>query len=354
MVSLSHTALPDKPPEHSHLPSETPLPPTSENPAAATQLVADAARKILRPNDTLDSPFTLAINPYRGCALGCVYCYARPAHTLLGLSSTSDFNNRIFHKTHAARLLRRELGKPGYKYLTTALGTSTDVYQPAEGELLLTRGLLEVLYELHHPITVMTKSALILRDIELLAIMARSGLVQVLISLSTLDDELADKLEPHAAPPQERIETIRKLSEAGIPVGVMIAPVIPGLTDREMEEILVAAHEAGARSATYSVLRLPREMLGEFDRWVSWHAPKHVARLAAVLYGRYTGKTKQSQLVNPIRGFERYTDLLAQRFQFACETIGFPGLPELNFDDFRASPKTESDDEVNEDQGRLF
>jgi DNA repair photolyase len=320
----------------------------------ARQLSADAARKILRPAEASDFPFRQTINPYRGCELGCVYCYARPAHGLLGLSPTLDFATRIFHKNHAARLLRRELGKPGYQCLATALGTNTDVYQSAERELLLTRSLLEVLYELRHPVTLMTKSSLILRDLELLSIMARSGLAQVLISLCTLDNELARVLEPQAASPQARLETIRKLSAAGIPVGVVVAPVIPGLTDLGIEELLAAAYAAGARSASHAPLHLPRELLGEFDRWLMWHACKPVSRLNAVLYGRFACKAGKAPPANPIRGFEHYAGLIEQRFLLASQSLGFAGLPELNYEDFRASPKTVPELGNDDGQGHLF
>ena len=325
-----------------------------EGGAPARQLSVDAIRKVLRPNDACDLSFKRSLNPYRGCELGCIYCDARPAHALLGLSPNLDFETRIFHKPHAARLLRRELGKPGYCYSPTALGTSTDAYQPVERELLLTRNLLEVLYELRHPVTLMTKSSLILRDLDLLAIMARAGLAQVLISLSTLDSELAKKMEPRAASPQARLEAMHKLSAAGIPVGVVLAPLIPGLTDYEMEKMLAAAHDAGARSASYSILRLPRELLGTFDQWLLWHMPKQASRLMAILYGRYTCKAGYVQPANPIRGFQRYSDLLEQRYQLACQSIRFPGLPDLNASDFSAPQKAAPDSEAGDEQGSLF
>ena len=322
--------------------------------APARQLQVDATRKILRSREACDSPFKQSLNPYRGCELGCIYCCARPAHALLGLSPTLDFETRIFHKPHAARLLRRELGRPGYRYTSTVLGSATDAYQPAERELLLTRGLLEVLYELHHPVTVMTKSSLVLRDLELLAIMARSGLVQVLISLSTLDGDLAKKMEPQAATPQARLGAIRQISDAGIPVGVVLAPIIPGLTDQELENVLSAARQAGAHSARYSVLRLPCELLKSFDHWLLWNAPKHVARVMAVLYGRYGCKAERLPAANPIRGFKRYSHLLDERFKLASAAFGFAELPELNSRDFQASPKVAPDDEADHEQGRLF
>ena len=327
---------------------------SAEEQVPGRQRLVDVGRKIIKTNDSCDLPFNQIINPYRGCELNCIYCCARPTHALLKLLPNTDSATPIYHKPHAARLLRRELGKPGYRYTSTLLGTEADPYQPTERELLLTRGLLEVFYELRHPITLLTKSSLILRDLALLAIMARSGLAQVLIQLATLDEELAEKLEPQATSPQARLAMIRQLSAAGIPVGVVLAPVIPGLTDRELENILEAAYAAGARSACYRVLRLPHELLGQFDHWLLWNAPKHVTRLMAILYGRYDCKAEQMPLANPIRGFKRYTDLLEERFKLACIAFGFTELPDVNDDDFRASPKIDSGEEADSEQGRLF
>jgi DNA repair photolyase len=326
----------------------------AEGDAPSGQLLADVSRKIIRPFTSCDLPFQQSINPYRGCALDCVYCCARPTYASLKLSSNLDSVKQIFHQPHAARLLRHELSKPGYLCPPTLLGSDADPYQPAERELLLTRGLLEVLYELRHPITPITKSSLILRDLELLAIMARSGLAQVLIPFGTLDEALAKKLEPQAASPQARLAAIRQLSAAGIPVGVVFSPVIPGFNDRELENILGAAYAAGARSAHYSMLRLPHELLGQFDHWLLWNAPKHVTRIMAILYGRYDCKAERPLVANPIRGFKHYTELLEERFNLACLAFGFSDLPEVNASDFRASPKIVPEDEAEREQGRLF
>lgn len=316
----------------------------------ARQRAVDRSKKVMRSSDRRDQPFPQSLDPYRGCELGCVYCCARASHGGLGHALDLDFETRIFHKPHAARLLRRKLGKPGYTCQPTAIGANTDAYQPAESELQLTRGLLEVLYELRHPVTLLTKSALVLRDRELLAIMARAGLAQVLISMNTLDADLARVLEPRAATPQARLDTIRALSEAGIPVGVVLAPVIPGLTDREIEELLAAAREAGARGASHTVLRLPHSLLAQFDQWLLWHAPKPVSRLLAMLYGKYGCKGTGRRA----GGLEHFAELLDQRFRHACKAIGFPGLPALNTGDFRAPPKVLAENEAGDEQGRLF
>jgi DNA repair photolyase len=208
---------------------------------------------------------------------------------------------------------------------------------------------------LRHPVTLMTKSSLVLRDLELLSIMARSGLAQVLISLCTLDNELAKVLEPHAGSPQARLETIRKLSAAGVPVGIVVAPVIPGLTDLGIEALLAAAYAAGARSASHMPLRLPRELVGEFDRWLLWHASKPVSRLNAVLYGPYACTAAKAPPANPIRGFDHYARLIEQRFQLASQSVGYDAsLPELNYDDFRASPQSVPEADSDDGQGILF
>lgn len=318
------------------------------------QLMPDSSRVVLRRTDRYDQSFAQSLDPYRGCELGCVYCDARVAYASLGLSPNLDFETRIFHKPHAVRLLRRELGRPGYHCAPTAIGTHADPYQPVESELMLTRGLLEVLYELRHPVTLLTKSPLILRDRELLAQMARSGLVHVLTSLNSLDANVARMLEPQAASPQDRLNSMQALSDAGIPVGVVIAPVIPGLTDRDLEPMLAAAHAAGARSAKCAALRLPRALLGQFDQWLLWHATKPVSRLSAVLYGKYGCRLNTMKSPKRVGGLERFSELLDERFARACATLGFPGLPELNTAEFRAPQKAVTDDDTDDRQSCLF
>jgi len=322
--------------------------------APATQVFVDSAKSVLTHNDSPDLPFSLSLNPYRGCEHGCIYCYARPSHAFLGLSPGVDFETKIFHKPDAARLLRRELSQAGYACTPIALGTNTDAYQPLERKLRLTRGVLEVLHELKHPVTLITKSALVLRDVDLLAAMARQGLAQVMVSLTTLDVELARRLEPRAAAPHSRLEAMRGLSAAGIPVGVMFSPVIPGLNDHELEKCLAAAHDAGARAASYTVLRLPHEVHALFDQWLAWHAPDKASRIMAILYDMRGGKGNDPRFGSRMRGLGHFADLLAQRFRLAARRIGFTGLPELDCSQFRAPQKKIVDAPLASNQGQLF
>lgn len=318
------------------------------------QLFVDSTRSILSHHDSPDAPFSQSLNPYRGCEHGCIYCEARPAHAWLGLLPGSDFATRIFHKPHAARLLRRELGKPGYICSPIALGASTDVYQPVESALQLTRNLLLVLREHRHPLTLMTKSSLILRDLDLLAELARLGLLQVSISLTTLDEELARKLEPRAATPEARLKTIRQLSAAEIPVGVLCAPVIPGLTDQELEKLLAAARDAGASTASHRVLHLPKELLAMFDQWLSWHAPGKAARIMAILYNMRGDKVPGAHAGKRMRGLSHFSDLLDQRFRLAYQRLGFSGLPALDCSQFCPPTRSRASDKPPASQGNLF
>ena len=307
----------------------------NHDPSAApnTEVFVDSAKTVISHNDSPDLPFTQTLNPYRGCEHGCIYCYARPSHAYLGHSPGLDFETKLYYKPEAARLLRKELGKPGYACKPLAIGTNTDAWQPIERRLRITRGVLEVLHELKHPVMLITKSSLIERDIDLLAAMAREQLVHAAISLTTLDGELARKLEPRASAPHARVETIRKLSEAGIPVTVMVSPVIPGLTDHELEKLLIAAREAGAASASYSVLRLPRELHTLFERWLAWQAPEKAARVMTILYDMRGGRGNAGNdpnIENRMHGLGHFADLLAQRFALHVRRLGFPGLPELD------------------------
>src|SRR5438067_6103556 len=254
----------------------------------ATTLSVDATRTIIARNDSPDIGFDRSINPYRGCEHGCIYCYARPSHAYLGLSPGLDFETRIFYKPNAAALLRDELRKKGYVCRPLALGSNTDPYQPAERKFGITRAILEVLRDFRHPVTIVSKGALIQRDIDILTDMAREKLAIVTISVTTLDRELARKMEPRAATPERRIETIAALAKAGIPTGVLSAPMIPALNDREMEAILTRAREAGASVAGYTLLRLPLELKALFKEWLETHAPQksaHVLSLVAQCHG---------------------------------------------------------------------
>jgi DNA repair photolyase len=290
-----------------------------ELPALETEISADASRTVIAWNDSPDLGFDRSINPYRGCEHGCAYCYARPTHAFLGLSPGQDFESRLTAKHDAAAILEQELAKPGYRCRPIALGTNTDPYQPIEKRLRITRALLEVLAAHEHPLTITTKSALITRDLDLLTKLAEKRLVKVALSITTLDRALARRLEPRAATPERRLQALAQLAEAGIPCAVMVAPVIPALTDAEMEQILEAAAKAGARGAGYIVLRLPLEIKDLFREWLHQHAPgreKHVFSLIRSLHG---GALYESAFGLRQTGKGPYADLLARRFALACE-----------------------------------
>lgn len=312
--------------------------------APATEVLVDSARTILSQNDSPDLPFDRSLNPYRGCEHGCIYCYARPSHAFLGHSPGLDFETKLYHKPESSQLLKRELAKPGYVVKPIAIGTNTDAWQPIERRLRTTRAVLQVLLELKHPAMLITKSALIERDIDLLTPMARERLVHAAVSLTTLDGDLARRLEPRASAPHARLETIRRLADAGIPVTVMVSPVIPGLTDHELEKIMAAARAAGAANASYSVLRLPQELHNLFERWLAWHAPEKAARVMAILYDMRGGRGhfgNDSRFAHRMHGLGHFADLLQQRFAMHTRRLGFPGLPELDCTRF-ATPNAKS------------
>jgi len=292
-------------------------------PPLETTFTLDSTRTIIARNDSPDIGFDRSINPYRGCEHGCVYCFARPTHAYLGLSPGLDFESRIFVKPDAARLLAAELAKPGYVCRTIAMGTNTDPYQPAERRYEITRAILEILRAHRHPVSIVTKSALVQRDIDILAEMAEQRLATVMVSVTTLDRALARRMEPRAATPQRRLETVRALADAGIPTGVLAAPMIPALNDAELEAILTAAKEAGAMSAGYVVLRLPLELKGLFREWLEAHAPmkaRHVMSLVAELHG---GKTYDARWGTRMSGSGKYAELLRIRYELACKRLGF-------------------------------
>lgn len=290
--------------------------------SVATSVEPDRARSIISRNDSPDIPFDYSINPYRGCEHGCVYCFARPSHAYLGLSSGLDFETRLFYKADAARLLREELGRPKYVCKPIVLGANTDPYQPVEKRLRVTRSILEVLAECRHPVSIVTKGTLILRDLELLAGLAREGLASVAVSITTLDAELKRILEPRAAAPAARLGVVRHLAAAGIPVGVLVAPVIPAVTDRELEAIIGAAATAGATSAGYVLLRLPHDLSALFREWLAEHFPeraKHVMSLLGELRG---GRDNDPRFGSRMRGAGPFAELLAARFRLACTRSG--------------------------------
>jgi DNA repair photolyase len=291
-------------------------------PPRRTTVHVDAARSVINRNDSPDIPFEQSINPYRGCEHGCIYCYARPTHAYLGLSPGLDFETEIFVKRDAAQLLEAELRRPGYRVSPIAFGANTDPYQPLERKLKVTRSLIEVLARAQHPLTIVTKSALIERDLDLLAPLAAANLVQVFVSVTTLDRSLARTLEPRAAAPQRRIETIRTLSARGVPVGVLTAPVIPALNDAGMEKILAAAHGAGARWAGYVLLRLPHEVKDLFQEWLSAHAPLKAAHVMSLIRQSRGSRDNDPTFGRRMCGQGEYAALIARRFRLACERLG--------------------------------
>ena len=303
----------------------------------ATRVLPDSSRSILARNDSPDVPFDRSINPYRGCEHGCIYCFARPSHAYLGLSSGLDFETQLFAKHHAPELLRQALAKPGYKPSTLALGANTDPYQPIERKLEITRRLLEVLAEARHPVSIITKSALVLRDLDILAQMARNNLVRVCLSLTTLDHQLARVLEPRAAQPQRRLQAMRELSTAGVPVAVLTAPIIPAINDHEIEALLQAAATAGASTASWVLLRLPRELGPLFEEWLGAHFPDRKAKVLKLMREIRGGKLYDSRFGSRMRGEGAYAYMLAQRFSVAVRRIGLDNRSwDLNISDFRA------------------
>jgi len=291
-------------------------------PPVATTLGRDASRTIIARNQSPDVPFAQSINPYKGCEHGCVYCFARPTHAYLGLSPGLDFETKIFAKPDAARLLEAELRAPGYRVQAIAMGTNTDPYQPVEREARITRSILEVLAAFNHPFTIVTKSALVARDLDIIAPMAARRLCKIFLSVTTLDRDLARTLEPRASTPARRLAAIRALSEAGVTTGVMAAPMIPALNDAELEAILEAAKDAGAVSAGFIMLRLPYEIKDLFTEWLAAHAPlkaKHVLSLIRDVRG---GKLNSAEFGERMRGSGPYAELIARRFRVACARLG--------------------------------
>ena len=287
-----------------------------------TEVIEERARSIISSNSSPDVPFNRSVNPYAGCEHGCIYCYARPSHGYLNLSPGLDFETKLFAKPEAAKLLRTELARPSYRCSPIALGVNTDSYQPIERELKIVRQVLEVLAECKHPLSIITKSALVERDIDLLAQLASDNLVQVFISVTTLDAELARKLEPRAASPRRRLQAMRVLNAAGVPCGVLVAPVIPFLTDSELESILQAASEHGARTAAYTLLRLPYELKDLFKDWLAVHYPLKAEHVMSRLREMRDGRENDPEFGSRFRGSGLFAQLLSQRFQLARERLG--------------------------------
>ncbi|MCB1476731.1 MAG: PA0069 family radical SAM protein [Rhodobiaceae bacterium] len=287
-----------------------------------TSVTDEPARRIITRNESPDIGFDRSINPYRGCEHGCSYCFARPTHAYMGLSPGLDFETRLFAKPDAARLLERELAAPGYKVRSIAMGTNTDPYQPIERERRITRQILEVLARCNHPVGIVTKNALIVRDIDILAPMAAKGLARVALSVTTLDGKIARAIEPRASTPGKRLAAIKALSDAGIPTGVSVAPVIPGLTDNEMEAILEAASNAGAKSASYIALRLPLEVRDLFVESLLTHFPDRADRVMSLIAQMREGRHYQAEFGKRMRGTGPLADLIAKRFHLAIARLG--------------------------------
>ena len=288
----------------------------------ATTLEPERAREVITRNDSPDIGFEQSINPYRGCAHGCIYCYARPSHAYMGLSPGRDFESRLFYKQDAAALLEKQLARPGYVPKPIMLGANTDPYQPVERRMQVTRSILEVLLRTRHPVSVITKSALVVRDLDLLAPLAAQGLATVAVSVTSLAADLKRVLEPQAAAPSARLRALAALSAAGIPTMVMVAPVIPALNDHELEAILEAGAAAGAGRAAYVLLRLPYEIKDLFREWLEQHYPQRAAHVMALIRDLRGGRDNDPNFGTRMRGTGPYAELLRRRFQLACRRLG--------------------------------
>ncbi|RWX62561.1 PA0069 family radical SAM protein [Mesorhizobium sp. M4B.F.Ca.ET.089.01.1.1] len=293
-----------------------------ELPPFKTEVQVERPRTIITRNESPDISFDRSINPYRGCEHGCVYCFARPTHSFMGLSPGLDFESKLFAKPDAARMLDKELSKPGYQPRTIAIGTNTDPYQPIEKQYRIMREILEVLEARGHPVGIVTKSALVTRDIDILSRMAERGLAKVALSVTTLDRMLARTMEPRASTPTKRLEAIRQLSDAGIPTSVMVAPIIPGLTDPEMERILDSARAAGAREAGYVVLRLPLEVAPIFKDWLLRHYPDRYRHVMSLIRSMRDGKDYDSEWGKRMKGAGPYAWQIGRRFEITAKRLG--------------------------------
>lgn len=305
-----------------------------------TTVTAEKARVIITRNDSPDIGFDRSINPYRGCEHGCIYCYARPAHAYVGLSPGLDFESKLFFKPEGARLLERELAKPSYKPSVIHIGGNTDPYQPQERLLRVTRQILEVMEKFHQPFSIITKSALIARDIDILGPMGKAGLVRAALSITTIDRSLARAMEPRAATPERRLEAVRRLSEAGVPTIVMFAPVIPGLNDHELEAVLERSAAAGATSAGYVALRLPREIKDLFAEWLTAKRPDRAERVMSLVRQMRGGKDYDAEWGKRMKGEGPIAEIIGQRFKFAKRRYGLDKvLPPLDISQFRVPPR---------------
>jgi DNA repair photolyase len=294
----------------------------AEPEALKTEVQEVPARRIIARNESPDIGFDRSINPYRGCEHGCIYCFARPTHAFLGLSPGLDFETKLFAKTNAAQALERELAEPGYQVSTIAIGTNTDPYQPIERRYRIMRRILEVLSATNHPVGIVTKSALVLRDLDILTSMAKRGLVKVALSVTTLDRRLARAMEPRTSTPDKRIETLQRLVDAGVPASVMVAPVIPGLTDMEMERILERASSVGVKNAGYVLLRLPLEIGDLFTEWLTANCPDRAQRVLSLMRSTRGGKLYDAKWGERMTGDGPYAWMIGRRFEMAAERLG--------------------------------
>jgi DNA repair photolyase len=310
-------------------------------PAPATTVAIDASRSVIAYNQSPDIGFDRAVNPYRGCEHGCIYCYARPSHAYLGLSPGLDFETKLLAKPDAPELLAAELSRKSYQCRPIALGSNTDPYQPVERRMAITRGVLETLDRFNHPLTIVTKSALVVRDLDILAHMAARNLARVSISITSLDRELARRMEPRASTPPRRLEAVARLAAAGVPTGVLVAPVIPALNDHEIEPILEAAAASGARDAGYVLLRLPLELKELFEGWLAEHAPGRAAHVLSLIRQMRGGKLNIAEFGERMRGAGPYAELIAQRFRIAARRLGLErrSLAPLDTTSFAPPPK---------------
>lgn len=306
-------------------------------PPLETSLLPETAKTVISHNDSPDLGFEQSINPYRGCEHGCVYCYARPSHSYVNLSPGIDFETKIFYKVDAARILEKELNKPRYRCKPIVLGANTDPYQPAEAKLKITRSLLEVLNDYQHPAIIITKNALIERDLDILISMAQSNLIKVAVSVTTLSSQLKRIMEPRTSIPSARLKVINRLSANNIPVRVMVAPIIPMINDVEMEKILLAASQAGASHASYVLIRLPYEVKDLFKEWLITHFPHRAEHIMSLIRQMRGGKEYDAQFGTRMRGEGEYANLLTTRFRLACKRFNLNSnpSPELDLTKFR-------------------
>src|SRR5271170_460032 len=310
----------------------------------ATEVTWERPKTIITRNDSPDISFDRSINPYRGCEHGCFYCFARPTHAYMGLSAGLDFESRLFAKEGAATLLERELAAAKYVPAPIAFGTNTDPYQPIERQYRITRSLLETLQRARHPLSIVTKSNLVLRDLDILSDMGRDGLVKVFLSVTTLDRELARKMEPRAPTPQKRLEAIEALNDAGVPAGVMVAPIIPAINDAEIEKILMRAYAAGAREGGYVVLRLPGELRDMFREWLQVHYPDRLKRAVSLMQSMREGKDYEAQWGRRMAGSGPYAWMIGRRFEMAARRLGYRETSRALRTDLFQKPAREASD----------